>query len=126
MRQVREILRLSLMRDSARPGRHARAFADLAANDETTCLSHAECLALLLDHEATYRNDRRLACACGTPNCAIIGPTGIGKSWLACAIGHKACRDKGMACLTHCSRQAKSEIPSSGATFETARSQIMS
>ncbi len=23
----------------------------------------------------------------------IIGPTGIGKSWLACAIGHKACRD---------------------------------
>ena len=26
-------------------------------------------------------------------NCAIIGPTGIGKSWLACALGHKACRD---------------------------------
>jgi DNA replication protein DnaC len=26
-------------------------------------------------------------------NLAIIGPTGIGKSWLACAIGHKACRD---------------------------------
>ena len=23
----------------------------------------------------------------------IIGPTGIGKSWLACALGHKACRD---------------------------------
>jgi DNA replication protein DnaC len=23
----------------------------------------------------------------------MIGPTGIGKSWLACALGHKACRD---------------------------------
>jgi DNA replication protein DnaC len=23
----------------------------------------------------------------------IIGPTGIGKSWLACALGHKACRE---------------------------------
>ena len=26
-------------------------------------------------------------------NCLIIGPTGIGKSWLACALGHKACRE---------------------------------
>jgi DNA replication protein DnaC len=26
-------------------------------------------------------------------NLAICGPTGIGKSWLACAIGHQACRD---------------------------------
>ena len=23
----------------------------------------------------------------------ITGPTGVGKSWLSCAIGHKACRD---------------------------------
>ncbi len=23
----------------------------------------------------------------------VVGPTGIGKSWLACALGHKACRD---------------------------------
>lgn len=23
----------------------------------------------------------------------VIGPTGIGKSWLACALGHKACRE---------------------------------
>ena len=23
----------------------------------------------------------------------IIGKTGVGKSWLACALGHKACRD---------------------------------
>jgi DNA replication protein DnaC len=26
-------------------------------------------------------------------NLAISGPTGVGKSWLACALGHKACRD---------------------------------
>ena len=26
-------------------------------------------------------------------NLALIGPTGIGKSWLASALGHKACRD---------------------------------
>src|SRR5512144_769030 len=26
-------------------------------------------------------------------NVLIIGPTGVGKSWIACALGHKACRD---------------------------------
>ena len=26
-------------------------------------------------------------------NLAICGPTGVGKSWIACALGHKACRD---------------------------------
>ncbi len=26
-------------------------------------------------------------------NCLIIGPTGIGKSWLACALAHKGCRE---------------------------------
>ncbi len=26
-------------------------------------------------------------------NLLFIGPTGIGKSWLACALAHKACRD---------------------------------
>ena len=26
-------------------------------------------------------------------NCLITGPTGVGKSWLACALGHKACRE---------------------------------
>ena len=26
-------------------------------------------------------------------NLLIIGPTGVGKSWIACALGHQACRD---------------------------------
>ena len=26
-------------------------------------------------------------------NCLMTGPTGVGKSWLACALGHKACRE---------------------------------
>ncbi|PWJ84735.1 IstB-like ATP binding protein, partial [Mesorhizobium loti] len=86
--------------------------------------------ALLLDQEATWRNNKRLALRLRNTklhhpavpediirrapreydrsildlliagdwirkheNCAIVGPTGIGKSWLACALGHKACRD---------------------------------
>ncbi len=35
--------------------------------------------------------------ACGwirdSQHLLIVGPTGVGKSWLACALGHKACRD---------------------------------
>ena len=30
----------------------------------------------------------------------ITGPTGVGKSWIACALGHKACRD-GRTVLYH-------------------------
>ncbi len=26
-------------------------------------------------------------------NLIVIGPTGVGKSWIACALAHKACRD---------------------------------
>src|SRR3982074_2403164 len=29
----------------------------------------------------------------GVPVYYVAGPTGVGKSWLACALGHKACRD---------------------------------
>ncbi len=108
----------------------ARAFASLAADPNAADLTHAEWLGLLLDHEATDRQDRRLkarlryarlrhqasiedvdyrtargldralfqALAGGrwieeAQNVIIEGPTGVGKSWLACALGHKACRD---------------------------------
>ena len=108
----------------------AHAFCEMERNGDAAGLNHAEWLALLLDHEATWRNDRRLALRLrhaklrhhavpedvdyrsprgldrrmfemllkgdwigNHESLAIIGPTGVGKSWLACAIGHKACRD---------------------------------
>ena len=108
----------------------ARAFVNLAADPEAAELAQAEWLGLLLDHEATDRQDRRLKARLRyarlrhqasiedvdyrTPrgldralfqslaggrwieeaqNLIIEGPTGVGKSWLACALGHKACRD---------------------------------
>ena len=108
----------------------ARAFVSLAADPEAAELTQAEWLGLLLDHEATDRQDRRLkarlryarlrhqasvenvdyrtargldralfqSLAGGrwieeAQNLIIEGPTGVGKSWLACALGHKACRD---------------------------------
>lgn len=62
-----------------------------------------------LRHPATpedvdYRSDRKLDRAlflkllagqwiADHDNLVICGPTGVGKSWLACALGHKACRD---------------------------------
>ena len=108
----------------------AKAFTAMAANAEAASLSHAEWLGLLLDHEATHRNGKRMALRLrlarlrhnavpedvdyrsprgldrrlftsllegewlsARENVAVIGPTGVGKSWLACALGHKACRD---------------------------------
>jgi DNA replication protein DnaC len=108
----------------------AKAFADLAASEDATALTHPEWLALLLDRELSYRRERRLLtrlryaklrhqapvedvdyhAARGLDralfkkladgdwidaheNLILCGPTGIGKSWLACALGHKACRD---------------------------------
>ncbi|HVY35167.1 MAG TPA: IS21-like element helper ATPase IstB [Caulobacteraceae bacterium] len=108
----------------------AKAFNELAANDEAAGLGHADWLALLLEREAVHRQDKRLCsrllhaklrhqaapedvdyrAARGLDrqlmkglfegswidahdNLVITGPTGVGKSWLACALGHKACRD---------------------------------
>jgi len=108
----------------------AKAFAEIAASGETDGLGHHEWLGLLLDREASWRQDKRLAArlrvaklrqqACvedidyrnprgldralfqklaagewidAHDNLALIGPTGVGKSWLASALGHKACRD---------------------------------
>ena len=108
----------------------AKAFVEVAASSEAGGLSHPEWLGLLLDREASLRQDKRLAArlrvaklrqqACvedidyrsprgldrammqklvngdwidAHDNLALIGPTGVGKSWLASALGHKACRD---------------------------------
>lgn len=108
----------------------AKAFAEIGASGEADGLGHPEWLGLLLDREASLRQDKRFAArlriaklrqqACvedidyrsprgldralfqklieggwidSHDNLALIGPTGVGKSWLASALGHQACRD---------------------------------
>lgn len=107
----------------------AKAFAELSAREDAQSLTHGEWLAILLEREATHRQDRRLAARLrfarlrhqaapedikwkaargldrklfttllkgnwieAAENIILSGPTGVGKSWLACALGVAACR----------------------------------
>ena len=67
-------------------------------------LRHARLRHKALPEDIDYRSqrslDRGLMAALlkgdwirAAENLIISGPTGVGKSWLACALGHKACRD---------------------------------
>jgi DNA replication protein DnaC len=108
----------------------AQAFTELLGTPEAADLSREDWLGLLVDREATSRENNRLgrrlreaklrqaaviedtdfrtprsldrALFLRLANCGWIrehnhlvigGPTGVGKSWLACALGHKACRE---------------------------------
>jgi DNA replication protein DnaC len=108
----------------------AEAFIELQGTAGAAELSREDWLGLLVDREATSRDDKRLArrlreaklrqaavvedtdfrtprgldralflrlAGCGWirehAHLVIGGPTGVGKSWLACALGHKACRE---------------------------------
>jgi DNA replication protein DnaC len=108
----------------------AEAFRTQMESAETSGLSFEERLALLVDQQWTWRENRALARRLRAAklkergviedvnyqhprqldrklmrslassdwvrqhqNILFIGPTGIGKSWLACALAHKACRD---------------------------------
>lgn len=108
----------------------ADALIELQNAPDATELSREDWLGLLVDREATSRENKRLArrlreaklrqaavvedvnlhaprgldralfqklATCEWlrehHHLVVIGPTGIGKSWLACALGHKACRE---------------------------------
>jgi DNA replication protein DnaC len=108
----------------------ADAFLELQNAPDAGELSREDWLGLLIDREATSRENKRLARRLREArlrqaavvedvdyrahrgldralfqklvtgdwlrehhHVVMIGPTGIGKSWLACALGHKACRD---------------------------------
>jgi DNA replication protein DnaC len=108
----------------------ADAFVELQNAPDASALSREDWLGLLVDREATSRENKRLArrlrqarlrqsavvedvdfrahrgldralflklSSCKWirehHHLCLIGPTGIGKSWLACALGHKACRE---------------------------------
>ena len=78
----------------------ADAFVELAAQDAAGDMSHAEWLGLLIDYRSPRKLDKALMQQLGTcrwiaehRNLLITGPCGIGKTWLASALGQKACRD---------------------------------
>ena len=108
----------------------ARAFIAQLEQPDSTALSFEERFGLLVDEEATVRDDARLKARLRTAalrqsaciedidhrhprgldkpllkklsqgswlrehlNCLITGPTGVGKSFIACALAHQACRD---------------------------------
>ena len=100
----------------------AEAFAEIEASSEVARLTHPEWLGLLIQREVSHRRDRRKLrhqavvedvdykaprgldralfqklCTgdfiAAHDNLILTGPTGVGKSWLASAIGHSACRD---------------------------------
>ncbi len=107
----------------------AHAFTQQVESASASHLSFEERIGLLIDHEVTYRDDRRLqrllaaaklrepACMedieyesrrgldrasmaslalCnwvrGGVNVIVTGATGLGKTWIACALGNQACR----------------------------------
>ena len=115
----------------------AKAFDEQRRQPDITALGFEERLGMMIDREATERDNKRLVTrlkfaslrqsaviedidlravrgldralfqklAVGDwidrhHNLLICGPTGVGKSWIACALGHKACRD-GHSVLYH-------------------------
>jgi DNA replication protein DnaC len=108
----------------------AKSLRDLTTNPELKALDHFEWLGILLEHEATRRQQKRFEARARTArlrhpasvedvdyraargldralflklascdwirehrHCLLTGPCGVGKSWLACALGYKACRE---------------------------------
>ena len=119
----------------------AKAFEELEANPESRALEHGEWLGLLVEREATLRQQKRFEARARAAklrhaatvedvdfrgprgvdrtmflrlancdwirehrHCLITGKTGTGKSWLACALGDKACRENLSVLYQRCTR----------------------
>ena len=138
----------------------ADAFAELQALDDTSDLSHAEWLGLLIDREAASRSTKKFQSRMRTAklrhvgasiedvdfrtprkldkslfhqlatgrwidahqNLLITGPCGVGKTWLACALGQKACRDENLSSTT----ASPGSSPTSSSPMATAASRASS
>ena len=144
----------------------AEAFVEMQNAPDAAELTREDWLGLLVDREATSRENKRLTrrlreaklrqaavvedvilhaprgldralfqklATCewvrDHHHLVIVGPTGIGKSWLSCALGHKACRDGFSVLYKRASRllgeltQARGEgrLPRLLATLERVR-----
>ncbi len=87
----------------------AKALEDQRRQPDIAALAFEERIAMMIDREAIERENKRLTTrlkfACLRQSAVIEDVdmkaprgldkalTGVGKSWLACALGHKACRD---------------------------------
>jgi hypothetical protein len=114
----------------SRARRHGQGLDDQQRQPDVTALTFEQRLGLMIDREATERENKRLVVRLKfaslrqaaivedvdlraprgidraffaklvdgdwisrKQNLLVTGPTGVGKSWIACALGHKACRD---------------------------------
>src|SRR6266568_2093551 len=80
----------------------AKAMEEQRRQPDIAALAFEERIAMMIDREAIERENKRLATrlkfAC-LRQAAVVedvdmkASPGVDKSWLACALGHKACRD---------------------------------
>ena len=57
------------------------------------CIEDVDCRASRRLDKALFQQLARGKWIAGKQNLIVTGPCGVGKSWLACALGQKACRD---------------------------------